>query len=111
MTVENANTIDSIGVDKKTGDIVLKIFDHLGWEDEYKHLLILQDKINTYIRFLESGEVYEAYKNARGRKFVISIDFASSPTVNAIKFLDTAAGIVGDAGFNLQYTIDAVKTE
>ncbi len=110
MTVEDTNTIDAIGVDKETRNVILKIFDHLGWENEHKHLLLLQDKLNTYMRFLESGEVYEAYKHARGKKFVISIAFASSPTANAIKFLDTAANITIDAGFELQYTIDAVKT-
>lgn len=108
MTIERTDAIDAIGLDKVSGKVILKIIDALEWVNEYDHLIILQDKINSYLRFLESGEVYEAYKHSEGKKFIISIAFAFSPTANAIKFLDTAANIIADAGFELEYSIDKI---
>jgi Family of unknown function (DUF6572) len=109
MTIEDIDTIDSIGLDKKTGDVTLKIFDHLDWKNEVNHLQLLQSKLNTYLRFLESGEVYNAYKFAQGKNFLISIDFLVTPPANGIRFLDTAAHILADAGFEIEYSIDKVK--
>lgn len=105
VTIENTKSIDSIGVHKNTGKVILKIFDHLDWANEYDHLILLQDKVNTYLHFLESGEVYQAYKDAQGREFVISVDFAVPPSSNVLKFLDTAAKIALDAGFELEYKL------
>lgn len=106
MSIENPKTIDSIGVDKKTGKVVLKIFDHLDWEDEHEHLLLLQTKINTYLSFIESGEVYTAYENSKNREFVISVDFAEKPVSNAVKFMDNSARIIAEAGYELEYSVE-----
>lgn len=108
MTIENSKTIDSVGVDKKTGNVILKIFDHLDWSNEHEHLTLLQSKINTYLSFIESGEVYQAYENANGRKFVISVDFAEKPVSNALKFMDASAQIIAESGYALEYTVDSI---
>lgn len=104
-TIVEANKIDAIGIDEPSGIIVLKIFDHLDWQDEHAHLYILQEKINTYLRFLESNEVLEAYPAAKNRVLQISISFKEKPSANGLRFLDTAAKIIADAGFSLIYSI------
>jgi hypothetical protein len=60
MSVEQKDVIDAIGVNKESGEVVLTISDHLDWEDTSAHLLVLQDKINTYIAFIESGEILQS---------------------------------------------------
>jgi hypothetical protein len=105
-TVEDTNKVDSIGIDKNSGVVILKIFDHLDWINEHDHLLLLQEKINSYLGFLESKEIYEAYPDSRDRKFQIDIAFLEKPSAKAIKFLDTVSKIVLDAGFSLTYSID-----
>jgi hypothetical protein len=46
MSVEDKTVIDIITTDKQ-GMLVLTISDHLEWDDENGHLLLLQDKINS----------------------------------------------------------------
>ncbi len=107
-TIEDTNKVDAIGVDKHSGIVTLKIFDHLDWIEEKKHLYLLQEKINSYLRFMESEEVIEAYPDAKHRQLQISISFAEKPTANGIRFLDTASKIISDAGFSLIYSITNV---
>ena len=67
MAVDNPNVIDAIGTDQTTGEVVLTISDHLEWDDRNEHLLILQEKINRYIGFIETGELREKYPGAEAR--------------------------------------------
>jgi hypothetical protein len=101
MSVEQTDTVDAIGTDKATGKIFLTIADHLPWNGE--HLLTLQQKLNAYLRFLESGEVYQSYPNATGRDFVIRIFLQHRPTDEAINFLQRAQETIESAGFGLVF--------
>jgi hypothetical protein len=64
LTVEQANVVDYVHLDRD-GRLVLIISDHLPWERVDEHLLVLQEKINSYLRFAESGEVYQACPGAK----------------------------------------------
>ncbi len=48
MSVEDKDKIDSMGINKETDVVTLAISDHLDWDNEYDHLIMLQEKINTY---------------------------------------------------------------
>jgi hypothetical protein len=104
-TIEDTSAVDAIGIDKNTGKVVLKIFDHLDWEDELSHLYLLQEKINSYLKFMESEQILNAYPDSKNRKLLIAISFREMPCANAIKFLDTASRLVLNAGFDLTYSI------
>jgi len=67
MSVEEKNKIDIITTNKE-GILVLTISDHLEWDDENEHLLILQDKINSYVDFIESGQMAESYPDKVDKK-------------------------------------------
>ncbi len=73
MSVIEVNKIDGIGVSKNTNEVVLTISDHLDWEDVEYHLLSLQEKINHYIHFVESGQIFEVYPESRNRSLKIDI--------------------------------------
>ena len=62
MSVENKGIIDIASIDEN-GNVVLTISDHLEWDTENEHLLILQDKINSYLGVIESGALYAKYPN------------------------------------------------
>ena len=50
MSVVESGVVDGIGLaDNET--MKMLITDHLDWQDEYQHLLMLQEKINSYIGF------------------------------------------------------------
>jgi hypothetical protein len=100
MTVENTGTVDAVGTDKETGEVRLSIIDHLPWGTE--HLRLLQDKINVYLGFIESGEIYASYPNAKGRPLVIDVYTRYRPTVEAERFLKQAEGVVANYGAALR---------
>lgn len=41
--------------------------------DDTEHISLLQAKLNSYLRFVESGEIYQSYPNAEGRQILIDI--------------------------------------
>jgi hypothetical protein len=103
--VEKTNQVDIIGINKETGICTLTIVDSLEWSDEDEHLLLLQEKINTYLSFIESGEIYSTYSPSIDKNFEISIRFKNSYPENCERFLIQASQIISDAGFVLNYSI------
>lgn len=74
MSVDQTNVIDAIGIDNVTGDLVLTIADHREWKEcSNEHLLLLQEKLNTYLRFVESGEISQTYMDAKDRSVLIDV--------------------------------------
>ncbi|MFJ9451185.1 DUF6572 domain-containing protein [Herbaspirillum sp. NPDC101397] len=102
MTIENSSVIDAAGIDKETGSVVLSIFAHMPWDRE--SLLLLEEKINRYLGFIESGEIFEAYPAAQGRPRVIEIYCHFRPTDETLRFLDAAFLVAKEYGSALQYT-------
>ena len=92
MAVDNTRVVDAIGIEKEDREVILTIADQLDWEKEREHLNLLQDKINTYVSFIEGGELLEAYPDAKDRKAVINVIGKQEPTPDAIRFF-SAFGI------------------
>ena len=61
MTVEQTKILDIISIDPKANEVVMTISDYLDWEDKRAHLLLLQEKINSYLAFIENGEILNYY--------------------------------------------------
>lgn len=102
MSVDNAAVVDAIGVESDFGRVILTISDHLDWSDEQDHLFALQEKINTYLRFIESGELEVAYPDARGRVVVIDVVGKCDLTEGASAFFRSATSVLHDAGVELR---------
>ena len=100
MTVENTSIVDAVGTDKETGEVRLSIFDHLPWNTE--HLRLPQDKINLYLGFIESGEIYASYPNAKDRPLVIDVFTKFRPTEDAARFLEQAEAVTANYGVSLR---------
>ena len=91
MSVTESNKIDAMGKSKEKKELSLLIADHLEWENEYEHLVILQDKINSYLGFIESKQYESIYPYDNFETFVIEIHFQNGMTDNCLKFLETVA--------------------
>jgi hypothetical protein len=102
VSVENPDVIDVVGVDKQTGHVVLTISDHLGWQSD-EHLLRLQEKLNGYLRFIESGELVEQYPQARGLKPQITVVLKYVPNETGVEFLTRVSRVIEDAGIAFRY--------
>jgi hypothetical protein len=73
MSLDNIEMVDAVGTENSTNTVVLSIMDSWDWEDQQKHLAALQDKLNAYFGFVESGQIYEAYPEATGKSLRIDI--------------------------------------
>ena len=109
MSVDQTNVVDAIGVDNATGDVVLTITDHLEWTgSDNEHLFLLQEKLNTYLRFVESGEMLETYPDAKGRAVLIDVVYKYPLSQPAQVFYNQVAQIVEDAGMKLRHRLFSV---
>ncbi len=106
MSIDQPKIIDSISTHNETGDIHLIITDHLAWNDpKNEHLLILQEKINTYLAFIESGQLYEEYPSAKGKRLIIRVIGKYPLSEEAKKFYKKSSEIVAKAGFELRFEL------
>ena len=109
MSVVDNKTVDGAGLTDDKG-IILLITDHVDWSDEYQHLVMLQEKINAYITFLEEKQYEEIYKEAEIAYGVIEIHFLHNLTDNAKKFLQAVQNQVTELGIKIQYCVSQEKT-
>lgn len=104
MSIDQTNVIDAIGVDNQTGEVVLTIADQLEWTgSDNEHLLLLQEKLNTYLRFVESGEIMKVYPDAKERTVIIDVTCKHALTESARNFFTQVSPIVSGAGMSLRY--------
>jgi len=96
MSVVETDSIDAIGMEKEAKRVFLSIIDSLVWDDENVHLFTLQEKINTYLYFIESGELLKALPDAKGFDIAIEVILKHIPTDQAITFFDKTTQILLD---------------
>ena len=101
MSVVDSMVIDGIALTEDKNGIVLLIADHLDWSEEYQHLMILQEKINMYLGYLEEKQYGDITYG------IIEIHFLYSLTDNAEKFLQAVQNQVAQHGIRIQYYVSA----
>jgi hypothetical protein len=102
MAVDHAGVVD-IFSRAKNGDCVLTISDHLEWGDDGSRLLVLQEKLNRYLAFIESGELLEKFPDTQGSRVIIQVYFMHAPNHDGLKFLGLAQKAIENAGFGFEY--------
>jgi hypothetical protein len=107
MSINKTDIIDVISTSPK-GPVTLTISDHHTWEETW-HLKLLQDKINAYLQFIETGQIFKDYPNAIGKEIVIKAAMKFEPNQGAVTFLQKAKEIIKDAGYNFQW--DVIKLD
>jgi len=98
MTIEQTNVIGIASIGPESGDVFLSISDHLEWDEEGEHLLLLHNKINAYVSFVEGGEIYERSPQYAGRKIVINVTNKYPPSEQASLFFRLTQDAMGEAG-------------
>ena len=91
-----------MGIDRETGHVVLTISDHLDWSDTVGHQTILQKKLNTYLAFVESGEILGQYPEAKNRPVAFRVVFQVPPDQSGRAFVARAREAIESAGFTLR---------
>jgi hypothetical protein len=107
VSVDRADVIDVVSIDKSSSEVILTISDHLDWSDSSEHQRTLQAKFNAYLAFVESGEVFQRYPSARGRPVVFNVVFKFGPDKGGREFLNRAREVIRGAGFELRHELFA----
>ncbi|WP_444890693.1 DUF6572 domain-containing protein [Microbulbifer sp. DLAB2-AA] len=102
MSIEDQSVIDVIGA-ASDGTVDLTISNHLEWSEN--SLFLLQEKINKYLAFIESGEIYSAYPNAKGKNLKITVVCKYEPSSEALQFLEQCTKIINEAGFGFRHEV------
>jgi hypothetical protein len=98
MTVVEPSVVDFITINN-AGEAVLTVSDHLSWKRVDEHLFHLQEKINAYLIFVGSGELYRKCPPARGCPIVIEVVMKHEAPEKALRFFDEVAEVIEGAGF------------
>ena len=97
-----------VGISRVSGKVILTVSDHLAWDaQEHEHLMLLQEKIKTYLRFVESGEIYQEYPDARNRQVLIEIVGKYPLSEKAKAFYAAVEVVVKQSGFEIGFELFA----
>ncbi|MEJ5280088.1 DUF6572 domain-containing protein [Pseudomonas sp. MYb541] len=111
MSITNAKVIDFWAIPHwEPENVVLAITDHLEWGDaveQGKHLQMLQEKINVYIAFIESGEIYTEIPGALGKHPIIRILGLYELPEQGKRFINQAAEVLNEAGIGCEFVLKA----
>ena len=102
MSVENSKVIDFIT--NHNSKVVLTISDHLEWIDSNEHVFLLQEKINAYLKAVESGQISK-YVDSPNSKIVISIAVKYAPSEMGIRFFAKVKETLLEAGYQFDYYV------
>lgn len=105
MSVIDKDKVDGIGIGKDGKSLVLLITDHMDWSDEYVHLIRLQEKINSYVNFLESEQYKEIYPDSQFSKYLIEIHFKYQMSENCIRWIETANNQLSNNKIKIEYIV------
>lgn len=107
MSIDESNVVDFILPDAEHGSaMVLVVSDHREWTgDDSEHLQLLQEKLNAYLRFVGSGEIFDQYPAARYKPIIFEIVGKYSLNRRAKEFLLHAGHIIKKAGFSLRHRL------
>lgn len=104
MSVSDLDKVDMMGKTENGKCLQMVISDHLNWEDEEIHLLVLQEKINAYLALLQDKKWMR--ENAKGVQYInIVVFFVYDITENCQKFLQVVQDQVGQYGVKITATI------
>lgn len=101
MSLTQLDKIDTMNLEEGSSNVVLTISDEHDWESHKDHLLILQQKINAYLGFIEHKEYLKSNPEYHGKPFVIKIISKNEYPEIAKEFLQRVQGIIKPTGVKI----------
>jgi hypothetical protein len=102
LSVEQIDKIDFIST-SPNGSVELTISDHLQWDEKNEHVLLLQDKINSYLNFVDSGQIFEEYPNSKNKNIAIGLVMKFEPNEYALNFLQKCKSIFKELNIEFKW--------
>ncbi len=84
FNIEKTDTIDSLAYEQETSSLTLLLADGMDWTDMNRHLLLLKEKLNTYIWYIDSRQYAEKYPNVKKIELRVSFLFEEPETCHLL---------------------------
>ena len=105
MAIEKTDVVDAVGIEIESGDVVLTIADSRDWSELESHLLALQQKLNAYFEFIESGQIRSSFPEAQGKRLRIDVVFRFEPPAVVLEFLGKAADVASELETRISHRV------
>ena len=104
---------DGIAFDDDNKTLIMEIYDHLHFEGkfEFDHIVILQDKLNTYLWYIESKQYADIYPDKQFDNFVINIHFRYEITENCKKYINVSNQKLSVLNIKIVSYLNTIDTE
>ncbi|PYY83120.1 hypothetical protein DNK59_20595 [Pseudomonas sp. TKO26] len=113
MSITNPKVIDFwVRSKEEPNNLLLVMTDHLEWGDKAaqgEHLLMLQEKINAYIAFIESGEIYTEIPGAYGKYPIIRVVGLYELPEQAEYFMARVTETLNDVGIGFEFELKVIE--
>ena len=103
MNIENTDTIDGLAFKQETSSLILLLADGMDWIDMNRHLQLLQDKLNTYIWYIESRQYEEKYPNVE--RIEVRVSFLFKEPEICHKLLDATEQVLLNVFRNIEMIV------
>lgn len=105
MSIHDAETLDSIGIDAARGEVVMAIEDPLDWADPQAHILALQAKFNGYMAFIQAGRVAVQIPEADGLRPHITVYLRHEPPARERDILESMGRFAAQRRIGFSYGV------
>lgn len=111
MSIDNSKEIDFVSLNSIPDTALLVVSDHLDWSDTLWHQLKLQEKLNTYLAFIENGELLMRFPKAKNKRVMVRVIFQYQPDRSGEEFLAKVNGAFKAAGFAFSYQVGVTEPD
>ncbi len=106
MTIQQSDVVDFVAFRQEDENVFLLIVDHLDWdEEEGEHLWLLQEKLNTYLTFIEGGQLVEDFPSVVGKAVTIKVKGIYPLSEQAEKFFNLSQKKAAEVGAKLCFEL------
>lgn len=111
MSISEGKKIDIVAVRPGSAIVRLVITDDLDWSDLDGHSRLLQNKVNTYLEFVSSGQLgrMETPKLPESPEIEIALVLRHAPPMAAVDFLKQVDEFV--AGLGMKFRVEIHEPE
>ena len=104
MALTDFDSIDDIVKNGKGYCLIIK--DELSWDEELRHISAIQNKLKSYIYFLQSNQLLKSYPDSEGQQVTIKIEGEHAvPEKYKTLLTEEISNILDNEGFSFEWSV------
>ena len=107
MAVTEKDVVDSVAYEDDL--LLLQLYDHLDFDGEFEndHMMMLQDKLNTYIWYIDSKQYKGTYPGKEFNNYLIKIFFIYEPSALCRDFIIHVNKRLSNTKIKIEYIVES----